>query len=121
MNSYIEKERDWGNIEYKIAFIDMTLQKKKKYATQLKFRVIEGSGSAIYMLGVMDNGKIVGIHKTNIDYTKNTMREICNEVECKLDETIDCFEKKKNLENSIRSLCKDALKLSKKNILLWVE
>lgn len=39
----------------------------------------------------------------------------------KLDETIDCFEKKKKLENSIRSLCKDALKLSKKNILLWVE
>ena len=38
---------------------------------------------------MMDNGKIVGIHKTNIDYTKNTMREICSEVECKLDETIE--------------------------------
>ncbi len=39
----------------------------------------------------------------------------------KLDERIDSFEKKKHLENSIRSLCKDALKLSKKNILLYTK
>ena len=48
MNSYITRENDWGNIEYKIAFIDMTLQKKKKYATQLKFRVIEGRECYLY-------------------------------------------------------------------------
>ena len=89
MNSYIEKERDWGNIEYKIAFIDMTLQKIKKYATQLKYRVIEGSGTAIYMLGVKDNGQIAGIAKNRVEYTKNTMTKICNEVECKLDEIVE--------------------------------
>ena len=88
MNSYIEKECDWGNIEYKIAFIDMTLQKVKKYATQLKYRVIEGSGTAIYMLGVKDNGQIIGIAKNKVEYTENTMTKICNEVECKLDETV---------------------------------
>ena len=88
MNSYIEKENDWGNIEYKIAFIDMCLKKQKKYATQLKFRVIEGSGTAIYMLGVKDNGQIVGIHNNKIEYTINTMEKICDEVECKLDETV---------------------------------
>ena len=87
MNSYITRENDWGNIEYKIAFIDMTLQKVKKYATQLKFRVIEGRGNAVYMLGVKDDGKIVGISKNKQEYTINIMNDICKEVECDLEET----------------------------------
>ena len=87
MNSYITRENDWGNIEYKIAIIDMTLQKKKKYATQLKFRVIEGRGNAVYMLGVKDNGKIVGIPKKDKNYTIDIMNDVCREVECKLSET----------------------------------
>ena len=89
MNSYIEKESDWGNIEYKIAFIDMTLEKIKKYATQLKYRVIEGNGTALYMLGIRDNGNVVGIAKNSIEYTKNIMAKICSEVECSLEDVIE--------------------------------
>ena len=49
MNSYVlTRENDWGNIEYKIAFIDMTLQ-KRKICHQLKFRVIEGRGNATFI------------------------------------------------------------------------
>jgi len=87
MSTYIEAESDSGNIEYKIAFIDMTVQKIKKYATQLKFRVIEGGGRAIYILGVCDNGKIIGIAKNRLEYTQTIFKKICKEVKCNLEET----------------------------------
>lgn len=98
MNSFIEKESDCGNIEYKIAFIGMTLQKIQKYATQLKYRIIEGGGTALYMLGVKDNGNLIGIDINELEYTKSTMGKICEEVDCVLDESIEI---KLNTERSI--------------------
>ena len=87
MSTYIEAESDSGNIEYKREFIDMTILKIKKYATQLKFRVIEGGGRAIYILGVCDNGEIIGIAKNKLEYTQTILRKICKEVQCVLDKT----------------------------------
>ena len=43
---HFDHESYWGNIEYKQGFMHMTPKKIKKYATQLKFRVIEGNGKS---------------------------------------------------------------------------
>jgi len=57
----------YGNKEYKICidydkktkkYIDNNLQKK---ATQMLFRLIEGNGKAIYLIGVDDDGNSKGI------------------------------------------------------------
>lgn len=81
MAYYFEEEKDWGNIEYKKAFIDMDIDKIRKYATQMKFRIIEGGGVALYIIGVGDNGDAIGILKSDIHRHNNIMNEIINEID----------------------------------------
>ena len=84
MSYFIDKENDWGNIEYKKHFINMTPDKIKKYATQLKFRIIEGNGVAIYIIGVADNGKIIGIKKGELEFCNYIMTQMCQEVNAEI-------------------------------------
>jgi GTPase len=51
-------ENDYGNREYKYKIDDHDID---KLATQLKYRLTERAGKALYFLGVFDNGQTVGI------------------------------------------------------------
>lgn len=42
-------EIDNGNIEYKLTLENLDIKKIIKYTTQLKYRVLEGYGKAIYI------------------------------------------------------------------------
>tara|TARA_B110000967_G_C18602400_1_gene419891 strand:- start:117 stop:470 length:354 start_codon:yes stop_codon:yes gene_type:complete len=84
MNYFLNSERYWGHIEYKRNLVNMTADKIKKYATQLQFRIIEGSGKAIYIIGVEDDGKIIGVNHDDTDNCKNKMVLICNEIDAKI-------------------------------------
>ena len=80
MKYHFDNEKDWGNTEYKKGFYHMTSTKIKKYATQLKFRIIEGNGKAIYIIGLEDDGNIIGIKKKQLHNYKNIMIKICQEI-----------------------------------------
>lgn len=56
-----EKEDDEGNIEYKLKLIKPTDDRIDHLTTQMKFRILEGSGEAYYRIGVEDNGKSIGL------------------------------------------------------------
>lgn len=84
MNYYFEEEKDWGNIEYKKVFVNMDMIKIKKYATQLKFRIIEGGGLAMYIIGVEDNGNAIGILKSDIPRHNFIMNEMINEIDAEI-------------------------------------
>ena len=72
-------EQYCGNTEYKLKFAEMTKNKIEKYATQLKFRLIEGKGIAYYyIIGVSDSGYIIGIPDKNIDEHINIMKKIAS-------------------------------------------
>lgn len=49
-----------GNIEYKWKLLDRGEDYFQKCITQMKYRIDEGNGEAIYYLGVMDNGICCG-------------------------------------------------------------
>jgi len=64
------QEVEIGNREYKIHLNFSKLRRKKKKnligilnkkATQMNYRLIEGSGTALYFLGVSDSGETSGI------------------------------------------------------------
>ena len=63
------KEDEYGNREYKRLLNfeennnDSSLNKR---ATQMKFRLLEGNGKSLYIIGVEDNGKAKGIEKDNL-------------------------------------------------------
>jgi len=52
----IRQENDLGNIEYKLHICHTDFFKINKLITQIKFRLNEGSGRAIYNLGYTDSG-----------------------------------------------------------------
>lgn len=58
----IRAENDEGNIEYKWKLCDFKYPKRIiKYTTQMRFRLYEGDGTAIYNLGYSDDGDPAGI------------------------------------------------------------
>jgi len=83
------------NIKYKIKknksneFIDTlknvkNISKLNKRASQLRFRLEEGNGKALYMIGVSDSGKTDGIDiktiYTSIHYLENMVKIINAEI-----------------------------------------
>lgn len=82
--SKLKKEEYYGNTEYKIFFANMTRDKIEKYATQLKFRLIDGKGTALYFIGVSDDGHIIGLERSTIKYHIDTMTKIAETVNSKI-------------------------------------
>jgi len=64
-----EPEQEFGNIEYKSTLIDKTADRIQEIATQMRFRVDQGSGEAIYVIGVSDEGNPVGV--SDDDFTES--------------------------------------------------
>lgn len=63
----MEPEKEDGNIEYKVSLANKTKEQIENIASQQRYRVDEGSGEAIYVLGVSDEGKLVGLSPKDFD------------------------------------------------------
>ena len=96
---FIEKEQYYGNVEYKLKFEYMNDLKIKKYATQMKFRIIEGNGEAVYLIGVQDNGQIIGLPKSEVEYSIDILKKIAQEIDSCIKQVI-----KINVENSDKKI-----------------
>ena len=83
------KELDTGNLEYKLNMDNMTYEKFQRYSTQLKYRVLEGNGNAIYIIGITDNGNVVGLN--NYKKTINIFNNICLNVKCNIKLILKCY------------------------------
>ena len=91
-------ENDEGCIEYKVTLLELSKIKILKYATQMKWRLQEGNGNCIYILGIKDNGTIQGISDNNIDYKINNLKLIIDNIQVILKKcTIFNIEKDKNI------------------------
>lgn len=55
-NNHLPPEPQFGNIEYKLKLISPSKQRLDHLVTQLKWRLNEGNGEAIYEIGVTDSG-----------------------------------------------------------------
>ncbi|GAA5941131.1 uncharacterized protein JCM15063_000655 [Sporobolomyces koalae] len=63
-----------GHIEYKLKLSNPTsLHRLERLRTQLKWRLVQGGGTAIYELGVLDNGDLIGLRKEEMDESLNTL------------------------------------------------
>ena len=87
--SVFEQESNIGNIEYKVSLKQFSNLKLIKYATQLKYRILEGEGYAIYIIGITDRGNIRGIDES-VDFIIRKINYICNEINSKISLIIHC-------------------------------
>ena len=77
-------ESEQGNKEYTRHLqhnneaYNSTIKFKNKRATQMKYRLVQGKGKAIYMIGVEDNGNCWGISQQELLNSLDTLKTIAS-------------------------------------------
>lgn len=77
-------EREDDNIEYKRYLIDLTELRFQKLVTQMQRRLNDGDGTAIYYLGVDDDGTIYKMTKTERLKSVKNFHKIVDEIGAKI-------------------------------------
>ena len=119
-------ENDEGNTEYKRHLCSEELKsfdsdyniRFQQLITQMKFRLGEGNGIAIYYIGVEDDGSFYGISKEEIKKSVDVLKKMVTHIDAKVDSILlDNY----NDYNYIKAVIKDKVKSSikpEKRILL---
>jgi len=77
-------EDEEGNVEYKLKLINPTEKRLEHLVTQMKWRLEEGKGEAIYKIGVEDNGTCAGLSDNELESTMNTLKKMAERLEADL-------------------------------------
>ena len=56
----------------------------EKKASQLLFRLIEGNGKAIYLIGVKDNGLANGINMNDLQISLQSLKQMSSNIDAKI-------------------------------------
>ncbi|XP_012522961.1 LOW QUALITY PROTEIN: GTP-binding protein 2 [Monomorium pharaonis] len=71
-------EPEQGNVEYKLKLINPSSQRFEHLVTQMKWRLREGHGEAIYQIGVEDNGRLAGLTKEEMKTSLKTLKDMAS-------------------------------------------
>jgi GTPase len=77
-----QQENDEGNTEYKIHLCGLDATRIQSRATQMRFRINEGSGECFYYLGVSDDGTVAGIDEPSYIESIENLRKIAHLIDC---------------------------------------
>ncbi len=75
------------NIEFKEFLskeVHLKGERKQNLACQMKHRVLMGNGSALYVIGVADGGKLKGISRERFEETMSVLSYIAGEIEASI-------------------------------------
>ena len=73
-------ESDTGNVEYKL-FINTNIPDRlEELTTQMRYRLNEGHGECFYIIGVKDNGNIIGITEEEFNISDKILKDISNKL-----------------------------------------
>ncbi|XP_029926401.1 GTP-binding protein 2 [Myripristis murdjan] len=77
---YLPPEAEEGNIEYKLKLVNPTQYRFEHLVTQMKWRLQEGRGEAVYQIGVEDNGMLVGLTEEDMRASLKTLHRMAEKV-----------------------------------------
>jgi GTPase len=80
VNDFLPPENDNGNIEYKAKLLNPSPSRLQHLITQMKWRLREGQGEAIYEIGVDDGGTLVGLTDTELKASISTLRKMASDI-----------------------------------------
>ena len=99
------REREYGNKEYKWRIVPKDKKKRNfksnKLASQLMYRLYEGDGKAVYILGILDNGIAIGLNQDEIYDNLEMFENITNIINCNI-KNIRLYNKNKGYIATIR-------------------
>lgn len=81
---FLPQEVEEGNVEYKRALINPTPERLDKLTSQLKWRLFEGNGEALYEIGVDDDGSPYGLTDAELNASIANLREIASRLNCEV-------------------------------------
>ncbi|KAJ3746992.1 hypothetical protein EV360DRAFT_89892 [Lentinula raphanica] len=73
-------ENDHGSIEYKLRLLLPFPARFTRLVTQLKWRLLEGGGRALYELGVGDDGELVCLDRKDMEETIGVLSQMAGEL-----------------------------------------
>lgn len=79
-------EDDEGAVEYKWSLVSPPPARFLELVTQLKYRMLEGNGEALYQLGYEDDGTARGVPEHALDASLDTLRQMAREVDAEATE-----------------------------------
>jgi GTPase len=77
-------EIEEGNREYKLKLNIMDKERFDRFTSQMKFRLYEGDGKAVYIIGISDDGQPFGISDEELEISINEMRRAVNSLNAKI-------------------------------------
>ncbi|XP_023686829.1 GTP-binding protein 2-like isoform X1 [Paramormyrops kingsleyae] len=80
ISPYLPPEAEEGNVEYKLKLVNPTQYRFEHLVTQMKWRLQEGRGEAVYQIGVEDNGMLVGLSDDDLKASLKTLRRMAEKV-----------------------------------------
>ena len=78
----LDCEKEYGNIEYKRELLNLDQDKLNKRITQMKYRIYEGLGEALYFIGVADDGTLLGLNNEEYIESVNNLTLIASNIDC---------------------------------------
>ncbi|VDB82672.1 unnamed protein product [Peniophora sp. CBMAI 1063] len=76
----LSAEIEEGNVEYKLHLLHPSSARFNRLVTQLKWRLLEGGGCALYELGVADDGALVGLPPPDAASSFSTLQAMAAEI-----------------------------------------
>lgn len=73
-------EPQQGNVEYKLKLISPSKQRFEHLVTQMKWRLREGHGEAIYEIGVSDSGHLHGLADNDMTASLQTLQQMAQKL-----------------------------------------
>ncbi|CAJ0939076.1 unnamed protein product, partial [Mesorhabditis belari] len=74
-------EMELGNVEYKAKLVNPSSSRLQHLITQMKWRLREGQGEAIYEVGVEDNGAVSGLTDEEMAASLHTLKSMANAID----------------------------------------
>ncbi|KAJ9475595.1 hypothetical protein PHBOTO_005688 [Pseudozyma hubeiensis] len=69
-----------GNLEYKLKILPPSRERFDRLVTQLKWRLLEGGGLAVYEIGVLDDGALIGLDADSMKDSLKLLSLMASEV-----------------------------------------
>ena len=82
LDDNLEQEKDDGNIEYKRELLNLDEETVNRRMTQMKYRIYEGLGEALYFIGVADDGSLIGLNEEEYKQSALNLEMIATRINC---------------------------------------
>ncbi|XP_013391354.1 GTP-binding protein 2-like [Lingula anatina] len=73
-------EIEEGNVEYKLKLVNPSVSRFEHLVTQMKWRLAEGEGEAIYEIGVEDSGMLAGLTEEEMTASMETLTRMADKL-----------------------------------------